>query len=148
MSKKDNRNTIIGAVLVAAIVGALIGAVIFHNPGEPLPSPPKVEFGDEYDDSWGKLDKPVERAGVTHILIKIDANRKEADAKKEIEQIQAYMRRVFGNPAIRIVARPMKKDSAEVYIGEDFTGVMFRDDEDGELSYNFTMAILSEDLAG
>jgi hypothetical protein len=68
--------------------------------------------------------------------------------KKELEQIQAYMRRVFGNPSIRIVARPKKMDSAEVYIGEDFTGVMFRDDEDGELSYNFTMAILSEDLAG
>jgi hypothetical protein len=68
--------------------------------------------------------------------------------KKELEQIQAYMRRVFGNPSIRIVARPKKMDSAEVYIGEDFTGVMFRDDEDGDLSYNFTMAILSEDLAG
>lgn len=68
--------------------------------------------------------------------------------KKELEQIQAYMRRTFGNPSIRIVARPKKMDSAEVYIGEDFTGVLFRDDEDGELSYNFTMAILSEDLAG
>ena len=67
--------------------------------------------------------------------------------KKELEQIQAYMRRVFGNPSIRVVARPKKMDSAEVYIGEDFTGVLFRDDEDGELSYNFTMAILSEDLA-
>lgn len=66
--------------------------------------------------------------------------------KKELEKIQAYLRRTFGNPAIRVVARPRKMDSAEVYIGEDFTGVLFRDDEDGELSYNFTMAILSEDL--
>ncbi len=66
--------------------------------------------------------------------------------KKELEKIQAYLRRAFGNPAIRVVARPRKMDSAEVYIGEDFTGVLFRDDEDGELSYNFTMAILSEDL--
>jgi hypothetical protein len=66
--------------------------------------------------------------------------------KKELENIQAYLRRTFGNPTIRVVARPKKMDSAEVYIGEDFTGVLFRDDEDGELSYNFTMAILSEDL--
>ena len=68
--------------------------------------------------------------------------------KTELEKIQAYLRRTFGNPAIRVVARPKKMDSAEVYLGEDFTGVLFRDDEDGELSYNFTMAILSEDLEG
>ncbi|QIG52538.1 DUF3126 family protein [Nordella sp. HKS 07] len=37
--------------------------------------------------------------------------------------------------------RPQKSDSAEVYIGDEFIGVIFRDDEDGELSYNFSMAI-------
>ena len=42
--------------------------------------------------------------------------------------------------------RPQKKDSAEVYIGDEFIGVVFRDDEDGDLSYNFTMAILDIDL--
>ena len=31
-------------------------------------------------------------------------------------------------------------------IGEEFLGVIFRDDEDGELSYNFSMAILEMDL--
>ena len=42
--------------------------------------------------------------------------------------------------------RPQKSDSAEVYIGDEFIGVIFRDDEDGDLSYNFTMAILDIDL--
>ena len=42
--------------------------------------------------------------------------------------------------------RPQKDDSAEVYIGDEFIGVVFRDDEDGDLSYNFTMAILDIDL--
>ena len=42
--------------------------------------------------------------------------------------------------------RPQKDDSAEVYIGEEFIGVIFRDEEDGELSYNFSMAILDIDL--
>lgn len=68
--------------------------------------------------------------------------------KKELEQVQAYLRRTFGNPALRVVARPRKMDSAEVYLGEEFIGVLFRDDEDGELSFNFQMAILAEDLAG
>ena len=42
--------------------------------------------------------------------------------------------------------RPQKANSAEVYIGDEFIGVVFRDDEDGDLSYNFTMAILDIDL--
>ncbi|MDP8995895.1 MAG: DUF3126 family protein, partial [Pseudomonadota bacterium] len=28
----------------------------------------------------------------------------------------------------------------------EFVGIIFRDDEDGELSYNFSMAILEMDL--
>ena len=43
-------------------------------------------------------------------------------------------------------ARPRKDDSAEVFIGEEFIGVIYRDDEDDELSYNFSMAILDNDL--
>ncbi len=39
-----------------------------------------------------------------------------------------------------------KDDSAEVYIGEDFVAVLFREDEDGEVSYQFQMAILDVDL--
>ena len=31
-------------------------------------------------------------------------------------------------------------------VGEEFVGVIFRDEEDGELSYNFSMAILDFDL--
>ena len=65
---------------------------------------------------------------------------------QEIRKIEAYMRRLFGNPKLRVVPRPKKDDSAEVYIGEEFIGVMFVDDEDDDRSYNFQMAILSTDL--
>jgi len=43
-------------------------------------------------------------------------------------------------------ARPHKNDSAEVYKGDEFLGVLFRDEEDGDLSFNFSMAILEMDL--
>lgn len=66
--------------------------------------------------------------------------------KTELERIQNYLRRLFGNPAIRVLARPKKEDSAEVYIGEEFIAVLFVDDEDGDRSYNFQMAILDSDL--
>ena len=42
--------------------------------------------------------------------------------------------------------RPKKDDSAEVYLGDEFIGVLFVDDEDDERSYNFQMAILAADL--
>ena len=65
---------------------------------------------------------------------------------EELKKLESYFRRVFGNDVIRVKARPRKDDSAEVFIGEEFIGVIYRDDEDGDLSYNFTMAILDIDL--
>ena len=65
---------------------------------------------------------------------------------QEIRKLDAYLKRVFGNPKIRVVPRPKKDDSAEVYVGDEFIGVLFVDDEDDERSYNFQMAILGNDL--
>ncbi len=65
---------------------------------------------------------------------------------KEIRKLDAYLKRLFGNARIRVVPRPKKDDSAEVYVGEEFVGVLFVDDEDDDRSYNFQMAILESDL--
>jgi hypothetical protein len=65
---------------------------------------------------------------------------------QEIRKVETYLRKLFGNATIRIVPRPRKDDSAEVYIGEEFVGVLFVDDEEGDRSYNFQMAILETDL--
>lgn len=64
----------------------------------------------------------------------------------ELKKLDAYFKRTFGNPSISVKARPRKDDSAEVFLGEEFLGVIYRDDEDGDLSYNFSMAILDMDL--
>ena len=65
---------------------------------------------------------------------------------QEIRKIENYLKRLFGNARMRVVPRPKKEDSAEIYIGDEFIGVLFVDDEDGERSYNFNMAILGIDL--
>jgi hypothetical protein len=65
---------------------------------------------------------------------------------QEIRKLEAYIKRLFGNAKLRVVPRPKKDDSAEVYIGDEFIGVLFVDDEDDERSYNFQMAILATDL--
>jgi hypothetical protein len=65
---------------------------------------------------------------------------------QEVRKLDGYLKKLFGNARIRVVPRPKKDDSAEIYIGEEFIGVLFVDDEDGERSYNFQMAILATDL--
>ncbi|SHO66277.1 Protein of unknown function [Pseudoxanthobacter soli DSM 19599] len=66
--------------------------------------------------------------------------------RNEIKKLEGYLRRKFELENLTVKARPRKNDSAEVYIGEEFVGVLYRDDEDGELSWNFQMAILEMDL--
>ncbi|HYQ06884.1 MAG TPA: DUF3126 family protein [Xanthobacteraceae bacterium] len=65
---------------------------------------------------------------------------------QEVRKLDAYLKKLFGNARIRVVPRPKKEDSAEVYVGDEFIGVLFVDDEDSERSYNFQMAILGADL--
>ena len=66
--------------------------------------------------------------------------------KTELLKVQTYLRRLFGNASINVVARSKKKDSAEVMIGEEFIGTLSLDDEDGDRSYAFNMSILDVDL--
>jgi hypothetical protein len=65
---------------------------------------------------------------------------------EERERVETYLRARFNQPKISVRARPRKDDSAEVYIGEEFAGVLSRDDEDGDLCYHFTMTVLEMDL--
>jgi Protein of unknown function (DUF3126) len=68
--------------------------------------------------------------------------------KAELQKVETYLRQTFSNAGIKVLARPKKTDSAEVYIGDEFIGIVFLDDEDGDRSYSFTMSILDTDLAG
>lgn len=74
-----------------------------------------------------------------------DSMEKDAVKPEELKKLDAYFKRTL-NPNIVVKARPRKNDSAEVYLGDEFLGVIYRDDEDGDLSYNFSMAILDVDL--
>ena len=64
----------------------------------------------------------------------------------ELKSLTTYFQKVFKTPGLQVKARPKKDDSAEVYLGEEFLGVIYRDEDEGELSYNFSMAILDIDL--
>ena len=51
----------------------------------------------------------------------------------------------FGNPRVRVVPRPKKTDSSEIYLGEEYIAVLFRDDASGR-TWTFEMAVLDFDL--
>ncbi len=63
-----------------------------------------------------------------------------------VPTLNAYLRRKFDNDNIRVVVRPKKMDSLEVYIGEEFIGVLFLENEKGRKSYIFELPILDVDL--
>ena len=64
----------------------------------------------------------------------------------DLKRVQTHLQTTFANPKIAVKARPKQKDSGEVFVGEEFVGVLY-EDEDEAGSFMFEMAILSEDLA-
>ncbi len=65
-----------------------------------------------------------------------------------VPALNAYLRRRFDNDQLRVVVRPKKMDSLEVYMGEEFIGVLFVENEKGRRSYIFELPTLDVDLAG
>lgn len=63
----------------------------------------------------------------------------------EIVRLERYLRDRFSQ-RINISRKRRNDGSVEVTLGEEFIATIYRDDEDGEISYQFTMAILEEDL--
>ncbi len=68
--------------------------------------------------------------------------------RDEIIKLERYLQRMFRMSDLQVKQRPQKDDSAEVYLGEEFIGVLFRDEDEGETAYQFQMAILDYDLKG
>ena len=67
--------------------------------------------------------------------------------RDEILKLENYLQKTFRLGDIQVRQRPQKDDSAEVYIGDEFIGILFRDDEDeDDKASQFQMAILDFDL--
>ena len=64
----------------------------------------------------------------------------------EMVRVQRYLREKFENQNIVLKDRPQSDGSAEVYLSDEFIGVLYKDDEDGDVSYDFNMSILEFDL--
>lgn len=64
----------------------------------------------------------------------------------EMINIQDYLRRTFGNEQIGVKPRAQTGDSIEILLKGEFIGIVYKNVEDGETSYDFNMSILDIDL--
>jgi hypothetical protein len=55
------------------------------------------------------------------------------------------VRAKLGNQKLRVVPRPKKTDSSEIYLEDEYIAVIFRDDASGR-SWTFEMAVLDIDI--
>ncbi len=66
--------------------------------------------------------------------------------REENAKLEKYLRGLFRLDTINIHARVQKDDSVEVNVGDEFIGIIYKDEDEGELSYHFQMTILDFDL--
>lgn len=65
--------------------------------------------------------------------------------REEMMRLEAYLKENL-NPNLRVVGRKETNDSAEIYQGNEFIAVAYKDTDEGEVSYSITMTVLAEDL--
>lgn len=65
--------------------------------------------------------------------------------RSEIWRLEKYLRNLFRLDTVTIMEH-QPKDSVEVHIGGEFIGLIYKNEEEGEVSYDFNMSILEEDL--
>ena len=66
--------------------------------------------------------------------------------KDDAPKLQRYLRKTFSNDNLRVIPHTKKKDMAEVFVGDEFLAPLYREEEEGEVCYQFQMAILDIDL--
>lgn len=62
------------------------------------------------------------------------------------DELNETIKSIFNSNVVELRKRPNKKDSAEIYKGDEFLGVLYDDDEEAEGMQIFNMAILDFDL--
>jgi hypothetical protein len=64
----------------------------------------------------------------------------------DIARVQDYLRRTFENDKIVIDVPAKRGAPVEVRVGDEFIGVLHRDDDDDDISWSLLITILEDDL--
>ena len=68
--------------------------------------------------------------------------------REEVTSLEKYLRRSLGSADLKLKPVPKKDDMLEVHRGDEFLGLVYRLEDEGELSYELRMSILEMDLEG
>ncbi len=113
-----------------------------------VPQPAKADSAEVYigEERLGDLHLDDEDEDLSYNF-RMEIDLGEVADIDRIKRLDAYLKRKFDNAAIRVVPRAKKRDSLETYLGEEFIGVLFVDDEKRPGAYILEMPILDMDLA-
>lgn len=113
-----------------------------------VPQPRNDKSAEVYigEERLGDLDVDDEDEDLSYNF-RMEINLGEVNELDQIKRLDAYLKRKFDNESIRVVPRAKKKDSLEAYLGDEFIGVLFIDEEKGRGSYVLEMPILDMDLS-
>lgn len=65
---------------------------------------------------------------------------------EELRKLEAYLQKLFNSPAIELRRAPKVDDMVELHKGDEFLGTVYRDTEDGDVTYQVNFAVLDIDL--
>ncbi len=64
----------------------------------------------------------------------------------ELEKIKNYLNKIFNTHDFVVKKRKSIEDSCEIYHNEEFLGLIYKENDEGEEDFQFHMTILKEDL--
>ncbi len=65
----------------------------------------------------------------------------------ELKKIENYLNKVFKTNEFLVKERKAIDDSCEIYLEDEFLGLIYKETEEGEEDYQFHMTILKGDLS-
>ena len=64
----------------------------------------------------------------------------------ELQKLESWLKNRLKNPGISLKSRPKASDSVEFLLDGEYLGTVYKDDEEGDISYNINISVLSIDL--
>ena len=64
----------------------------------------------------------------------------------ELNNIENYLNKTFKTNHFEVKKRKSIEDSCEIYLEEEFIGLIYKETDEGEEDYQFHMTILKEDI--
>ena len=112
-----------------------------------VPRPQKDKSADVFigEERLGDLDVDDEDDDLSYNF-RMEINLGQVEEADQISRLNAYLKRKFDNEGVRVIPRAKKRDSLETYLGDEFIGVLFVDDDRGRRSYILEIPILDMDL--